>query len=128
MKRDELDVASNSLYDRLGRAGGISRLVDKVMTAHLANPVVAPRFKNIKDLDHAKKMACDFFCAGAGGPEQYCGKDMITAHRGMNISENEYLAVMDDIMGALESEKVDPTTQKDVLAILYALKGNIIRQ
>ena len=128
MKRDELDVASGSLYERLGRAEGITRLVDKVMAAHLANPVVAPRFQNVKDFDHTKKMACDFFCAGAGGPEQYGGKDMLAAHRGMNISEQEYLAVTDDIMGALQSEKIDPATQKDVLAILYALKGDIIRQ
>ena len=52
---------------------------------------------------------------------------MRTAHRGMNISEQEYLAVTDDIMGALAKHDVDAATQKDVLAILYALKGDIIR-
>jgi hemoglobin len=128
MRRDELDMASGSLYDRLGQAGGIGRLVDKVMAAHLANPVVAPRFQSLKDLDHAKKMVCDFFCAGAGGPQQYAGKDMLSAHRGMNISEQEYLAVTDDIMGALQSEQIDAATQKDVLAIIYALKGDIIHR
>lgn len=116
-----------SLYERLGGAQGISNIVDDVIAAHLNNPVVSTRFQNVEDLEHAKKMAREFFAAGSGGPEKYTGKDMRTAHRGMNISEQEYLAVMDDIMGALEKNKIDETTRKDVLAILYSLKGEIIR-
>lgn len=116
-----------SLYDRLGGAQGISRIVDDVIESHLQNPLVSTRFKNVKDIEHSKKMAREFFAAGSGGPEQYTGKDMLTAHKGMNISEQEYLAVMDDIMGALEKHGIDETTQKDVLAILYSLKGEIIR-
>lgn len=118
---------SKSLYERLGGAAGISRLVDDVMDAHLVNPVVKTRFENAKDLVHAKKMAVAFFCAGSGGPETYVGKDMRSAHKGMNISEQEYLAVTDDIVAALDKNKIDEESKKDVIAILYALKGEIIR-
>ena len=97
------------------------------MAAHLANPVVSPRFQNIKDLEHSKRMAREFFCAGSGGPEKYTGKDMRTAHRGMNVSEQEYLAAVDDIMTVLGRHKIEDTAQKDVLAILYAFKGEIVR-
>jgi hemoglobin len=72
-------------------------------------------------------MATEFFCAGSGGPEAYTGKDMRSAHKGMNISEQEYLASMDDIVGALDKNKVDEDTKKDVIAILYSLKGEVIR-
>lgn len=118
---------STSLYDRLGGAPGISRIVDDVIDAHLNNSVVGTRFQNVKDIEHAKKMAREFFAAGSGGPEKYSGRDMRTAHKGMNISEQEYLAVMDDIMGTLDKHEIDEATQKDVLAILYSLKGEIIR-
>lgn len=118
---------SISLYERLGGAQGISRIVDDVIESHLQNPLVNARFKSIKDIEHSKKMAREFFAAGSGGPEKYTGKDMLSAHRGMNISEQEYLAVMDDIMGALEKHGIGETTRKDVLAILYSLKGEIIR-
>jgi hemoglobin len=118
---------STTLYERLGGANGIARLVDDVMAAHLVNPIVKTRFENIKDLDHAKKMAREFFGAGSGGPETYTGKDMPTAHKGMNISEQEYLAVMDDIVGAMNKHKLDEDTKKDVIAILYSLKDSIIR-
>jgi len=119
--------ASLSLYERLGQSEGIRRIVDDVIDAHLQNPLVQPRFQQVSDLEHARKMAHEFFCAGSGGPDPYTGRDMRGAHRGMNISEQEYLAAMDDIMGALQKNRVDETTQKDVLAILFALKGDIIR-
>lgn len=118
---------SKSLYERLGGSAGISRLVDDVLAAHLSNPIVRTRFENVKDMAHLKKMAHEFFCAGSGGPEAYTGKDMRAAHRGMNISEQEYLAVMDDIVAALDKNKLDEDTKKDVIAILYSLKGEIIR-
>ncbi|MGB5079420.1 MAG: group 1 truncated hemoglobin [Burkholderiales bacterium] len=118
---------NTTLYERLGGAKGIARLVDDVVAAHLANPIVKTRFENVKDLDHLKKMAREFFSAGSGGPEAYTGKDMPAAHKGMNISEQEYLAVTDDIVGAMEKNKLGEDTKKDVIAILYSLKGNIIR-
>jgi len=118
---------TTTLYERLGGANGIARLVDDVMAAHLVNPIVKTRFENIKDLDHAKKMAREFFGAGSGGPETYTGKDMLAAHKGMNISEQEYLAVMDDIVGAMNKHKLDEDTKKDVITILYSLKDSIIR-
>ena len=116
-----------TLYQRLGGANGIAKLVDDVMAAHLTNPVVKTRFANIKDLDRAKEMARQFFCAGSGGPETYTGKDMLTAHKGMNISEQEYLAVTDDIVGAMNKNGIAEDAKKDVIAILYSLKGDIIR-
>lgn len=118
---------NKSLYQRLGGASGIAALVDDVMTAHRSNPIVKPRFENIKDVDRAKRMATEFFCAGSGGPETYTGKDMLSAHKGMNISEQEYLAVTDDIVGVMEHHGLSDDTRNDVIAILYSLKNHIIR-
>lgn len=116
-----------SLYDRLGRFDGITRIVHDVMDAHLANPAIRTRFEAAKDLDHAKKMAVEFFCAGCGGPECYTGRDLLSAHKGMNISEQEYMAAMDDILAALAKNDIDPTTRSEVTAVLYSLKGQVIR-
>ena len=118
---------AKTLYERLGGADGITRLVDDAVDAHLGNPLVKTRFENVEDLEHAKRMSVAFFCAGSGGPESYSGKDMLTAHRGMNISEQEFLAVVDDILGAMDKNAVGDDEKKDVLAILYSLKGEIIR-
>lgn len=118
---------TQALYQRLGEADGIRNLVDDVMAAHLANPLIKTRFEGIKDLDRAKRMAREFFGAGSGGPAPYTGKDMVAAHKGMNISEQEYLAATDDILGAMDKHKYDDETKKDVLAIIYSLKDHIMR-
>lgn len=116
-----------SLYERLGGAKGVARIVDDTFAAHLKNPVVKTRFEIVKDLENVKKMAREFFGAGSGGPETYTGKDMMAAHKGMNISEQEYLAVMDDVVEALSKNKISEDAVKDVIAILYSLKSQIIR-
>ncbi len=118
---------TQTLYQRLGESEGIARIVEDVMANHLANPIIKTRFENIKDLERAKRMAREFFGAGSGGPNPYTGKEMPEAHRGMNISEQEYLAATDDILCAMDKHQCDVATKNDVLAILYSLKGHIIR-
>ncbi len=118
----------NNLYERLGGAAGIDRIVDTAIASHLENPIIRTRFANARDIGRARRMAKEFFAHGAtAGALPYSGKDMLEAHRGMNITEQEYLAATDDILGSLESHGIDPATRNDVLAILYSLKGMIIR-
>ena len=122
---------SASLYERLGKTEGIRSIVNTALEAHLANPVVQKRYEpGARDPEHWNRVtqhAVDFFVAGAGGPANYTGKSMIEAHTGMNISATEFVAVVDDILGALGKHEVDESTQKDVLAILYSLKPQIVR-
>ena len=121
---------NKSLYDRLGGASGIAKLVDDIVEAHMNNPVVKARFLPYRDkpeiMVKIKRNTRDFLGAGSGGPEQYAGRSMPDAHRGMNISEQEYMAVVDDILATLAKHRIDDETRKDVLAIAYSLKGEIL--
>ena len=116
-----------SLYERLGRQDGIARITRELIKNHLSNPAVKTRYENVKDLARVEQRVVEFFCAGAGGPQTYSGQDMLTTHRGMNVSEQEFIEVIDDAMGALETCGVDPATRNEVLAILWSLKGEVIR-
>ena len=122
--------APPSLFNRLGGTEGITSIVDDVVETHMKNPVIAAVFLPYKDeperLAVIKKHTVDFFSAGGGGPITYTGRDMPTAHRGMNISPAEYMAVVDDIMLVLDQHNIDEESKKDVLAILWSLKGMII--
>jgi len=115
-----------SLYTRLGGAEGIRRIIDDVIAAHLNNPMVGERFRKAEDLGRLKIKAWEFFCAGAGGPEIYTGKDMISAHKGMNITEAEYEAVTEDILSALARNRIDDATARDVTAILNSLRSQVV--
>lgn len=120
----------SSLYERLGGASGISQLVDDIVEAHLKNPTIQARFLPYLDrpeyVDEIKRQTRDFFGAGSGGPEEYTGRSMPDAHRGMNISEAEYMATVDDILAVLARHRIDEQTRKDVLAIVYSLKDEIM--
>jgi hemoglobin len=118
------------LFERLGGSSGINTLVEDIVALHMENPTIRARFRPYLDtpekLAITKKHLCAFLEAGSGGGAQYCGRTMPDAHRGMNISEVEYMAALDDILAALKKNEIDEQTQKDVLAIAYSLKGEII--
>jgi hemoglobin len=116
----------DTLYHRLGGEQGLSAIVRDVIDLHLINPLVKVRFQDA-DRDRLHRLAFEFFGMGTGGPQKYSGKDMREVHRSMNISGDEYLAVVDDIMKALEKNKIGPDTRTEVLGILYSLKDEIVR-
>jgi hemoglobin len=130
MAQDPGTVASASLYERLGGVEGITLIVDDVIEAHMNNPVIKDIFTPYKDqperLASIRQHTIDFFCAGSGGPVEYKGRDMPTTHVGMGINAEQYMCVMDDIMSVLEEHGIDETSKKDVLAILWSLKGMIM--
>ena len=120
---------NRSLFDRLGGSSGITALVEDIVAIHMENPVIRARFRPYLETDKlamTKKHLCAFLEAGSDGPAQYTGRSMGDAHRGMNVSEVEYVAALDDILAALRKHAIDEQTQKDVLAIAYSLKGDIL--
>jgi hemoglobin len=130
MPTADLARETPSLYQRLGSSAGITALVDDIVAAHMVNPTIQARFVPYADdpqrLASIKQHLCRFLEAGSGGPARYTGRSMPDAHRGMNISEAEYVAAIDDILAVLRKHAVDEQAQKDVLAIAYSLKGDIL--
>ena len=119
-----------TLYERLGKVEGITLIVDDVIEAHMNNPEISEIFISYKEqperLSSIRQHTIDFFTAGSGGPAEYMGRDMPSTHKGMNINAHQYMCVMDDILSVLEEHEIDETAKKDVLAILWSLKGTIM--
>ncbi len=120
------------LFERLGSTAGITAIVDDVVDAHMKNPSISARFlpylEQPEKLAVIKRHTIDFFSAGSGAQIAYTGRDMPTTHKGMNISPAEYMHVVDDILQVLDKHTIDDESKKDVLAILWSLKGMIIAQ
>jgi len=117
---------SESLYERLGGEKGISDIARDIIAFHLVNPTIKVRFQDTGS-DKLHRLVVEFFGMGTGGPQKYTGKDMREAHKAMNISEEEFLAVLDDAMKALDKNGIAPETKNEVLGVLYSLKGEVIR-
>ena len=121
---------NSSLFERLGGSQGIAALVDDIVDAHMANPTIGMRFRPYLEtpdkLEATKAHLRTFLEAGTGGSQAYAGRSMPDAHRGMNISEAEYMAALDDILGVLDRHGVDASTRTEILGIAYSLKGEIL--
>lgn len=126
----EVSEIQQTLYDKLGGSKGIKNLIEDIVEAHMRNPVIKARFLPYRDdsdnLKQIKKHLCDFLGAGCGGPELYGGRDMPTAHRGMNIRAEEYMAAVDDILKTMEEHNIDAGTRKEILFTLYSLKEQVM--
>jgi len=130
MNTETKSTEIKTLFEKLGGTAGMTAIVDDVIEAHMNNPAINKRFFPYQDQPERfakiRQHTIDFFSAGSGGPVEYKGRDMPTTHTGMNISEAEYMHTMDDIMMVLEKHQIDEGSKKEVLAILWSLKGMII--
>ncbi len=118
-------MAEATLYERLGGEDKIRTIAGDIFDNHMQNSTVNVRYVD-SDRDDVIRLVTKFVSAGTGGPQSYTGKDMVAAHRGMNINEQEYLAVIDDIMAALDKNSVGDREKQELLMVAYSLKGEIL--
>ncbi|GLP95503.1 group I truncated hemoglobin [Paraferrimonas sedimenticola] len=116
---------SASLFERLGGEEGIRKISNDVVDLHLDNASIAARFAG-SNLERLKANVAAFFISGSGGPQIYEGKDMLAAHKHMNISDQEYMAAVDDVMTALERNGIGATEKGEILYIFYSLRPQVV--
>ena len=115
-----------SLYERLGATEGITQIASDALDNHLANPRIQARYAELDNLEAVRQGAANFFISATGGPDVYKGKNMLETHKGMNIDEAEFMAVLDDILDALNKNSIGQREQEEVLFALYSMRREII--
>jgi hemoglobin len=126
-KQESKTTAQKSLYDRLGGEPAITAVVENLVGRCLKDQRISARFANT-DVPHLKKMLVEQICQAAGGPGKYTGKDMKTAHKGANLGDDEFDAMMADLKGTLDELKVAAPEQNDLLGALTPVKSDIVHQ
>ena len=120
-------MTDTTLYERLGGLDGITAIAKDIVARHIANPIIGKRFL---DTDPAEltQHVIGFFSSGTGGPDIYEGRDMKSAHRGMNLTERELCAAIDDLLAALDGQGIEVATKNEVLGIFYSFKPEVLYQ
>ena len=96
-----------SLYARLGGYDAIALVVDDFIH-RLATDKRFEKFFSGFSEDSQKRLRqhiLDQFCAAAGGPCIYTGREMRTVHKGLGISEADWDAAAKNLVAALSSTK-----------------------
>jgi hemoglobin len=125
-------MAKKSLYSRLGGKKAITAVVDEfvniVANDGRINKFFADTAKDPKQLAKFKANLSDQICAGTGGPCKYKGKDMMTAHKGMGITDADFSALVEDLVAALNKFNVPETEKNELLGALGPMKPQIVGQ
>jgi len=124
---DVKTVDNRSLYDRLGGKDSISAVVDDFVTRVAADERIN-RFFAQANVPRLKKNLADQICQATGGPCNYTGKDMKSAHQGMGISEPDFDALVQDLVASLDTFKVGEREKGELLAALGPMKKEIVER
>lgn len=120
-----------SLYERLGGVYAIALVVDDLIDRVVDNEIL-----NANPNIYATRVPARFpglkfqltamVCQATGGPCNYTGKSMEEAHDGMQITEAEWQALVDDFQASLDSFNVPAAEQQELMAIVGTTKAAIV--
>ncbi len=116
-----------SLYQRLGGTPGIAAVMDDFVDNVRADPAINKRFAG-SDIPHTKQMLTELVCQSSGGPCKYTGRSMKEIHRGMDIREDEFNAMVGDMNKTLDKFRLPAHERTEVLNLLASLKGDVVGQ
>jgi hemoglobin len=120
-----MHMSQPSLYERLGGQPAITAVVDDFVGNVAADTRINRRFANA-NVPRLKQNLVAQICAGTGGPCTYTGRDMKTAHAGMQITDGEFGALVEDLVKTLDKFKVPEKEKGELLAVLGPMKSDIV--
>jgi hemoglobin len=118
-------AAPKELYDRLGGQKAIVAVVDDFIGRVAADTRINLRFANT-DIPRLKSLLVEFVCMASGGPCKYSGRDMETSHAGMDLVEDEFTALVEDLAATLDKFNVPAKEKNELLGALGPLEPRIV--
>jgi len=119
-----------TLYTRLGGYDAIAAVADDLLPRLMSDPQLR-RFWDHRGEDglrREKQLLIDFLCFASGGPLYYTGRNMLTTHRGMRISETDWQAFLGHLQTTLAHFNVPQREREDVVAFVESTKGEIVEE
>ena len=145
--RGNVATEKKTLYERLGSNPGIAAIVEDFITRVMADPRVnfqrvgvtrgglslhreeSMQWNPTPDQVRILKMhLVQFISLATGGPSQYTGKPMHTAHANMHISNPEFDAAVGDMKATLDKLQIADAEQKELLAIVESTREEIVEE
>jgi hemoglobin len=120
-----------SLYDRLGGQPAVEAvangLVDRILKDTRVNKWFVHASSSPENTKAYKATLTAFICKSVGGPCEYKGKDMTTAHKGRGVTDDAFKAVAEDLSAQLDQLKVPAKEKQEVMTLVGSLKPMIVQ-
>lgn len=128
--KETVEEPPKSLYVRLGGNAAISGVIDQFVANVAADTRINVFFADAAaDPVRLKKLRDNLINQvgmATGGPEKYTGLDMKTAHKGMNVQEADFNALVEDLSKALDKFSVPMAEKNELLGALATMKADIV--
>ena len=115
-----------SLYQRLGGKPAITAVVDDFV-GNVARDNRINKFFGSTDIPRLKRLLVQQICAGSGGPCQYEGRSMREAHRGLGVRNQDFDALVNDLVRSLNKFRVPAREQQELLALLGPMRKDVVQ-
>jgi hemoglobin len=120
-------MSSASLYERLGGYDAISAVANDLLPRLQSDPLLGRFWANRGEdgIEREKQLLVDFLSSNAGGPMYYTGRDMLTSHRGMQISAADWECFLGHLNATLDAFEVPQQERNDVIGFIETTKADI---
>ena len=116
-----------SVYEKIGGADAVNAAVDIFYRKVLSDERISEFFDTADmEAQHAKQKA--FLTMAFGGPNSYTGKDMREAHKHMNLTEEHFGAVAENLVGTLEELSVPQEFIDEIVGIAVSVKDDVLNK
>ena len=115
----------DSVYAEIGGEAAIETIVEDFYDRVLADNRLVGFFEGM-DMNELRTHQVQFISSVAGGPVEYTGDEMRTAHRHLDISEEDFDAVGTYLEQALRENGVDEENIEAIMSEVVALKDPIL--
>ncbi|MBX9795678.1 group 1 truncated hemoglobin [Sphingomonas sp.] len=113
------------LFRAFGEKPGLVALMDDAMERWLKNPRTRPFFEN-SDQARIKMLLVEQFCVIMNGGCTYSGRSMAEAHRGMNVNEGAFYALVEELQVAMNKRGIPFRAQNRLISALAPQSRDII--
>ncbi len=114
-----------SVYESIGGAAAVDAAVDIFYRKVLSDELISDFFDTV-DMDGMRAKQKSFLTMAFGGPNEYTGADMRTAHKHMNLTEDHFNAVAGHLVATLEELSVPQEYIDEIVAIALSVKDDVL--
>lgn len=116
---------ATSLYDKIGGEAAVRRLVNEFYERVLADPSLAPYFRDVS-MDKLLRMQFEFFAAALGGEVKYTGRPVVHAHQGHKISLSAFQRFVHCFFETLNPYSLSEAERYEIVSRLNGYANDIV--
>lgn len=118
----------DTLYTRLGGYDAIHQFAGAALKKAMAHPKIGHIWGHMSESTFLKEHInfVDFLAVHWGGNAVYRGRDMVTAHRGMGLTEEHWQAMFDCLEACYEDFDVPHDLREEITATFMSFKPVVI--